>query len=546
MLGLIQGVNTAVGREVDRRDQTHAQNINLRSQFLDRHLNQARFNANYNLQKTDLESTLESRSVQRAATRQQMQQSADRHPLEMEGLGLRNQLSSQTLAFNEKANPKRLEAMDWANKIQGQAYGFNEKANPLRLEGLRLGNENTQSIITSRTDMNRRAETEHGWAGEKHQDWRDNAPLREQTRENAMKLGEWQGGEGFELLQKGARVDLLQKEADLGLTKARTQGLTTGRSGSGSSVKTPMTYEQTKDLGKVDPFVESFKKVRRFWFDGYYPYDAPEGKTSQKTLLRDWGQNYARQFRQQLPISEMNIGDLRSRASAVWQGMLEGEGGPEFLKGLQNNVPLEERASRIENARNYFVDSVMNEIFNPTPALTVDQMPGALDDIDPALLGQGAGWGILKGLGPDKPIPDNAIMYKGSGYEIVGQDETGYQGRPINHKGLLPAPTVHIPFDEATSPLMDRSLRADLPENPLTQGLSPAETQPSNDITLPANAQDRAVQSWLQTGEMDWMWFLDLPDEAKIRMYNQLPDYKRDEFIGEHDKAIMALPMLPR
>ena len=581
MLGLIQGVNTAVGREHDRRSLVHSQNVNLRSQFLDQVVDQTRFNADYNLRKTDLESVLQSRSVQRAATRQQMQQSADRHPREMlsldlgnklkdqtfnfneqanpkrlEALDWSNKLSGQTFNFNEKANPKRLEALDWANKISGQTFGFNEKANPLRLEGLRLGNQNTQSMITARSAASARADqaaaeaTErHGWDSEKHQEWKADAPLREINRENALQLGEWQGGEGMELYQKGERLKVLQSEADLAQTKARTQGLT---SGSGTSAKPPVSYEQGKDIGKTNAFIDAFTEKQGLpLFKSYIPYDNPDGP-SQKSMLSDHGVNVGRELRRQLPIGQMTIGDVRAQASARWQGMMESEKGETFREALTNKVPFDLQSDRIEAARQHFVDATLNEILNPTSSLTVDQMPAATQEIDPALLGQGEGWGGV--LNPIKNDPD---LYHTTPQGRKTIDPVQYIGRKVGEfmdkTGISLSPEEVEAQKEAT-----RQRRATMwqtrgglttgeqptteQQNPL-QGISPAETQPSPAVTLPANEQDRAMQLYQQTGEMDWDWFTSLPEEAQIRMLASLPDYKQQEFINDYDRTMFGQPL---
>ena len=141
MLGFLTGMNANVQRETAMRDRSHGRTLDMQGDFLDQVIDQNRWNANYNLQKTDLESILESRSLTRDSVRQGMRHRADAHPRQMLAADLGNIRSADIIGQERELHPHRVEGLTWQNKRLGQAYGFDEKANPKRLDAMDIANE---------------------------------------------------------------------------------------------------------------------------------------------------------------------------------------------------------------------------------------------------------------------------------------------------------------------------------------------------------------------------------------------------------------------
>lgn len=470
MLGILQGLSDATAQENARKSRSHERRVLLSNAHLDRFVNQSRYNLDYAMRKADLESTLKSRQIDQAIGRQTLSQRAETHPLNMRILGLQTDQLKQSIQQSSELHPGRLKLQD-AN-----------------ITGLEASTTATKQLTEQRGKT-----------------FDANEPY----------------------LKDMARLGRDQAQATLDLTRAQTKKALTPSGSSGSAPKPPYTYEQTKDMGKTDPFVGRFRQERRLWFDKHLPYDAPAGETSQKTLLSDHARTIGRQFRTEFPFNSMSIGDLRARASAYWQGMLEGEGAQEFLEQLQRGLPLEQRSGRIANAQQFFIDGVMNEIFNPSAARTVEQMPGVQDEIDPALIGQGEGWsGFMDWLtspGGRGSNPDYTNRY-GPTSETVSPNDTWMGPRQEGESWTDYFRRQRILAPEGFSERMGET----------KPDISPAETQPT---ILPADEQDQAIDMWLQNGEMDWDWFYSQPPMAQIRMVQQIPDHKQDEFIEAHDRA---------
>ena len=222
MLGFLAGMNTNIQRETANRDRSHGRTLNMQGAFLDQIIEQNRWNANYNLQKTDLESILESRSLTRDSMRQGMRHREEVQPHIVEGMEWDNKRKGQAHGFDEQANPKRLDAMDIANeggritnRLGEQTYDYNEQANPKRLGIL---DETRTGMQKDNRAKDQTYEYNEG-ANPKRLDAMDIAnDLNRQTYE--QKGQTFAAGEPY--LEEMARLRKEQAEATLGYTEAQT------------------------------------------------------------------------------------------------------------------------------------------------------------------------------------------------------------------------------------------------------------------------------------------------------------------------------------
>lgn len=371
-------------------------------------------------------------------------------------------------------------------------------------------------------------------AGEVHEinmdEWERNAPVRKLTREFNIKDLTYKTGDGWDRFVKRDDLGVQQAEANLGLTKARTHALLNPQPRtSGSNLKLP-TLSDFKEMGASSVFPQMFTdQGKTYWLFGNkrLPYDAPTGKQSQKTYLRQGGVDLGRRLREVLPVGSMTDDQLRTYINSYWQGMLQNEDyGAAFRGDLLHGVDPTRGTTRMTDAYRQFSSSVISGFRNPPAPKTIEDIGGDIE-IDP---------GMLKS--PDRPDlgkPDPTyIDYLKNTYNPTGTPT------PATGKNL-----GDILKDLGSAWTSGSGRRGDAYQQHFSGEPTPTPalkpSRPSAKV-LPSAQYDEAIEHWQMTGEMDWFWFDALPQDVQIRMYSSLPDYQRKKFISDHDASIMALP----
>ena len=371
-------------------------------------------------------------------------------------------------------------------------------------------------------------------------------PLRLKGMEQNIELGDiniargWQAYDQSEkvwdakspFLSKLAQLEHDQAGANVDLTKARTHALRNppARS-SGSNLKLP-TLSDFEKMGANSVFPQMFAdQGKTYWLFGNrrLPYDAPTGEQSQKTYLRQGGTDLGRRLREVLPVGQMTDDQLKTYINSYWQGMLNNEEhGPAFRGDLMYGVDPTRGTTRMTDAYRQFSQSAISGFRSPPAAKTIDS-PGMGGDteIDPGMINSP----VRPSLTEADP---NYVDYLKNTYTPEGQpaEATG-TGLDEILKGFGKAWTSGSGRKGAAY----QQYFSGEPEP--TPSIKP--TRPSARV-LPSAQYDEAIEMWQATGEMDWFWFDNLPEDVQIRMYNSLPDYQKNKFIESHDQSIMALP----
>ena len=391
MLGFLKGMNTNVNRETGMRDRAHVRTLTTQKTYLDDVVGQHQWKANYDLKKSDLESILESRSLNRDATRQSMRHQEEYQPHRVEGMRLGNESTRQSIRHQEGYYPHRVEAMKAGNESTRQSIRHQEGYYPHRVEAMKAGNESTRQSI-------RHQEEYHPHRVEAMKS--GNESTRVSTDLNRQTHGQREKTFGAQEphLDAMARLRKEQAEANVGLTKAQTDHYGR-RQGSSDSVLRKPTRQDVVDMfkkgnvgGTMTDQGGSWPPFANWWGNKVLPYDAPEGKASQKGYLRTGGQQAARRVRAQVPMGALTYNDIHGYADAAWQAILESDTAEEFMKDITKGVDPNQRLTRIEDARRQFIQSFVNEMLNPAAAKTLDSPGmGGETDIDHGLLDRPVG-----------------------------------------------------------------------------------------------------------------------------------------------------------